>query len=930
MSSLGGAPSGASAAAKKRAKKKGKGPAQEEPKAENVSESTTNSNDQPAGSSLGGSSLGGSSLGGAPAGGASLGGASLGGASLGGATAASKAKNKKKKKAGAADAGSSLGGSSLGGSSLGGAPAGSSLGGVPTPTPSEEIPQDEAAANEDDDQEAAAGGDTAAKKKKQRKKKGKGAAAAAPKKSKFAELIKKQQEEEERLRQLEEERLKEEEAERLRLEAEEEEKSKKLIEAAKKRKQKAKEAQKNKKNREFQAKAARLMRTVEMQQQQPKTPETPEKSTPEKEGKEKEADKPKDTKPVEEEEDDWEKLANDDDEVDEKPEEKETPSTTEVKNELRSPICCVLGHVDTGKTSLLDMIRKTKVQKGEAGGITQQIGATFFPQAAIKEKTASLASKFKDGLNIPGLLIIDTPGHESFTNMRSRGTSLCDIAILVIDCNHGMEPQTIESIKLLKLRKTPFVVAMNKIDRIYGWQANNDHSFEATLEKQTPQVRNGFEEKLTETKVCLAEEGLNAELYTRNTDVRKTVSIVPTSAITGEGIPDLIMLIVQLTQTLMAKRLYLSDELKCTVLEVKVTEGFGYTVDAILIDGKLRKNDQIVLCGMSGPIVTRIKAILTPHPLKEIRVKTNKYERHKEIRAAMGVKLVATDPKDFQNALAGTDLLVSGPDDDLEEIEEAVQKELKGIKSLVGKTTTGVYVQASSLGSLEALLQFLKTAKIPVAQFGIGTVYRKDVMQAAVMVDRDQRYAVMLAFDVKIDPLAQQTADELGLRIFTAPIIYHLENMFMKYLDDLEEEKRKQYASEAIWPCVLKMPSAEFAYNKRNPLVLGVEVIYGEVRIGTPICVPSKEMIVLGKVVSIEENHKQQQKAGEGTRVAIKIEQEMGGQFYMYDRHFTWEDELWSKITKHSINRLKEFFGKELTKRDIKLLLTMKKVYGID
>lgn len=360
---------------------------------------------------------------------------------------------------------------------------------------------------------------------------------------------------------------------------------------------------------------------------------------------------------------------------------------------------------------------------------------------------------------------------------------------------------------------------------------------------------------------------------------------------------------------------------------MKVTEGFGYTLDVILIDGKLSKNDKIVLCGMNGPIVTTIKTLLTPHPLKEIRVKTNQYQRHPMIRAAMGVKIVAPD---LQHALAGTELYVVGPNDEEEDIVALAEQELQGVKSMVSKKKTGVYVQASSLGSLEALLHFLKSSKIPVAQFGLGTIHRRDVMQAAAMIDRDPRYACMLAFDVKIDPMAQQQADELGVRIFTAPIIYHLEEMFLKYLEEIEEAKKRAHASEAVWPCILEMLGAEFAFNKRNPLVLGVEVLHGELRLGTPISVPSRNCICLGRVTSIEEDHKQITSAPEGTKVAIKIEQEPGAQLYQWERHFNHEDELVSRITRTSLNRLKEFFGKDLTKKDIKLLKAMKDIFKIE
>ena len=222
---------------------------------------------------------------------------------------------------------------------------------------------------------------------------------------------------------------------------------------------------------------------------------------------------------------------------------------------------------------------------------------------------------------IPGLLVIDTPGHESFTNLRSRGSSLCNIAILVIDIMHGLEPQTIESIGLLKQRKTPFIVALNKIDRIYGWKTIKDNPVRDSLAQQDPKVIAEFEQRLEAAKLALAEQGLNSELYWKNSDVRKFVSIIPTSAVTGEGVPDLLMLLVKLPQERLSERLMYLSELEATVLEVKVIEGHGTTIDVILSNGILHEGDRIVVCGLNGPIVTNIRALLTPQPMRELRVK---------------------------------------------------------------------------------------------------------------------------------------------------------------------------------------------------------------------------------------------------------------------------------------------------------------------
>lgn len=519
------------------------------------------------------------------------------------------------------------------------------------------------------------------------------------------------------------------------------------------------------------------------------------------------------------------------------------------KENLRSPICCILGHVDTGKTKLLDKIRQTNVQEGEAGGITQQIGATYFPVEALQKKTAVVNHDGSFKFNVPGLLVIDTPGHESFTNLRSRGSSLCNIAILVVDIMHGLEPQTLESMKLLRGRKTPFIVALNKIDRLYGWKKIENNGFQESLAMQNKGVQNEFRDRLEKTKVAFAEQGFNSELFYENKSLAKNVSLVPTSAHTGEGIPDMIKLLVSLTQERMAGQLmYLSDLVECTVLEVKQIEGLGTTIDVILSNGVLREGDRIVLCGTDGPISTDIRALLTPAEMKELRVKSQ-YVHNKEVKAALGVKIAANG---LDNAIAGSRLLVVGPDDDEEDVEDEVMGDLENLLSKISTTGRGVTVQASTLGSLEALLEFLRTSKIPVANISIGPVHKRDVITASTMLEKAKEYAIMLCFDVKVDKDAQQHADDVGVKIFTAEIIYHLFDDFNKHMNQLKEQRKEESKMLAVFPCVLRPISV---FNKKDPIVIGVDVIDGNLRVNTPLAIVRqnpvtnlKEVINLGRV----------------------------------------------------------------------------------
>ncbi|KAJ4300468.1 eukaryotic translation initiation factor 5B [Collariella sp. IMI 366227] len=598
------------------------------------------------------------------------------------------------------------------------------------------------------------------------------------------------------------------------------------------------------------------------------------------------------------------------------------------KDNLRSPICCILGHVDTGKTKLLDKIRQTNVQEGEAGGITQQIGATYFPVEAIKQKTAVVNRDGKFEFKVPGLLIIDTPGHESFSNLRSRGSSLCNIAILVVDIMHGLEPQTLESMKLLRDRKTPFIVALNKIDRLYGWKKIDNNGFQESLALQNKAVQNEFKNRLEQTKLAFAEQGFNSELFYENKSMAKFVSLVPTSAHTGEGIPDMLKLIVQLTQERMVGALMYLSEVQATVLEVKAIEGFGMTIDVILSNGILREGDRIVLCGTEGAIKTNIRALLTPAPLRELRLKSQ-YVHNKEVKAALGVKISAPG---LEGAIAGSRLLVVGPDDDESDLEDEVESDLASLFSRVERSGRGVSVQASTLGSLEALLDFLKESKIPVANVGIGPVYKRDVMQCGIMLEKAPDFAVMLCFDVKVDKEAQQYADEQGVKIFTADIIYHLFDAFTKHITEQNEKKKEESKMLAVFPCKL---STVAVFNKTGPIVIGVDVVDGALRINTPIAAikanPTtglKEIVQLGRVTSIEREHKQIPICKKGQpSVAVKIE--MGGNQPMYGRQLEEKDMLYSLISRKSIDTLKQFYRDDVTKEEWQLIVNMKPLFDI-
>ena len=601
------------------------------------------------------------------------------------------------------------------------------------------------------------------------------------------------------------------------------------------------------------------------------------------------------------------------------------------RDDLRCPIAVIMGHVDTGKTKLLDKIRKTNVQGGEAGGITQQIGATFFEKKTLETQTARLNETEKFDINVPGMLVIDTPGHESFTNLRSRGSSLCDVAILVVDLMHGLEQQTIESLTMLRSRGTPFVVALNKVDRCYAWKTCADAPIREALKEQPEGTMSEFRSRTTDAKVQLQEQGVNSNLYWEmgdddwmNSDF---VPLVPTSAITGEGVQDILLLLCQMAQRKLWKQIMWCANLQCTVLEVKQIDGLGTTVDVLVVNGYIREGDKAVFCTLNGPIVTEIRGLLTPPPSREMRVKAD-YIHHKEVKGALGVKLIGNN---LEKVMAGTPVMIVGPDDEEEDIKAEVMSDLSRIQDKLSTDKKGVMVQASTLGALEALLQFLREETkppIPVSSVGIGAITKRDVTQISIMNEKGcPEYATILAFDVNVEREARDHANAMSVRIFTADIIYHLFDQFTRFMDELAEKRRADAAAVAVFPSICRI-LPQHVFNQKDPIIVGMEVVEGILKVGTPLCIPSLGGLHVGKVTSIESNGREQETAKKGASIAVKIVNESNPNI-MYGRQFDATHSLYSTLTRASIDALKTNFKDKLENEDWRLVVKLKKVFNI-
>jgi len=401
---------------------------------------------------------------------------------------------------------------------------------------------------------------------------------------------------------------------------------------------------------------------------------------------------------------------------------------------LRQIVVTTLGHVDHGKTSLLDKIRGTAVVKGEPGKITQSIGSTLVPIDTIKKICGELLKKIKLKITVPGILFLDSPGHAAFTNLRKRGGNLADIAILVIDFNEGIMPQTLECIEILKQYKTPFIIALNKIDLISGWQSKNTFLLQ-NIELQSENLRNILDTKLYELVGKLSELSLNAERFDRIEDYTKQIAIVPISAKTGEGIPELLMVLTGLAQKFMEQNLNVNIEgnAKGTVLEVEDEKGIGTSIDVIIYDGTLKQNDTIVIGTLGQPIATKVKALLQPLPLVDIRDKKAKFSHVSKVSAAAGIKISAPN---VEEVVAGMPLR-SCSRDEVDKVKNEIKKEVEEV--IIETDKQGVVIKADSLGSLEALIKLLKEKNIDVKRASIGNISKKDISDASINFEKEDK-----------------------------------------------------------------------------------------------------------------------------------------------------------------------------------------------
>jgi translation initiation factor 5B len=568
---------------------------------------------------------------------------------------------------------------------------------------------------------------------------------------------------------------------------------------------------------------------------------------------------------------------------------------------IRQPIVCVLGHVDSGKTLLLDKIRKTSVGAREVGGITQHIGASFFPVETLTQMIGpSLAANMKSGIEIPGLLVIDTPGHEAFTNLRRRGGSVADIAILVVDVLRGFEAQTYECIEILKAKKTPFIVAVNKIDRVPGWVAQPDSPFMKSYAKQNSYVKEDLDNKLYDVMGTFSRLSLNTDRFDHVKDFTSTVALVPVSAKTGEGIPELLMVLIGLTQQYLKKQLQTTEgPAKGSILEIKEEPGLGLTLNAIIYDGTLNKDDTIVIGGREQPIVTRIRAILVPKPLDEMRDPRDKFTSVESVFAAAGVKIVAPD---LESALAGAPLYAVGPGESPDKYSKIIEDEIKKIR--ITKQVEGVILKADTLGSLEAIAEILKTNNVQVRIADIGDVSKRDIIEASAVKSHDPLLGVVLAFGVKLLPDSEEEAAARGVQIFKEQIVYHMIEKYLAWVKSRSEAKVEAELEKLVKPAKILVMSG-YIFRRAKPAIFGIEVLAGTLKPKTNL-IRAEDGEDVGELQQIQDKGKAVSEATQGMQIAVSMDKPIIG------RHIFEKDVLFAKVPEPDVRAFQGAFADKL------------------
>jgi len=569
---------------------------------------------------------------------------------------------------------------------------------------------------------------------------------------------------------------------------------------------------------------------------------------------------------------------------------------------MRQPVVVILGHVDSGKTSLADSLRGTGVQAREVGGITQEIGASFFPMETLNEICGPLLDRAGGELQVPGLLMIDTPGHAVFSNLRLRGGSAADIAILVVDVLKGLENQTLESIDILKQRKVPFLVALNKIDMIAGWRKGSKGALLQVMKEQPPAWNDELEERLYNVVGGLTRLGFQSDAYYRVKDFRQQVSIVPVSARAHVGMPEMLAMLIGLAQQFLKGKLRAPESMsgRGIILEMQEEVGIGETANVILTEGTLNVGDSIGLVRKDGAFKSKVKALFMPKPLDEMRDPRDRFTPVESVYAAAGVKLVSPD---LAGVVPGTSVASFKSEKEFLALKREMEKELSNI--VVKTDNMGLIVKAGSIGGLEALLRMLEERGIPVREADIGDISKNDIVDAQVVGEHDPYLGAILAFDSKVLPEAK---DYVGTSpIFVSGIIYEVIDNYVNWAVAKRDADEKAALSSLTRPAKLKVIPGTF-FRRNDPAVFGVEIEAGRLR--PKVKLMSVEGIELGTVEQVQDQGKALAEAKEGEKVAISVDGPTLG------RQVKENDTIYTMPRSHEAKALRTKLSGSLTERE--------------
>lgn len=568
---------------------------------------------------------------------------------------------------------------------------------------------------------------------------------------------------------------------------------------------------------------------------------------------------------------------------------------------IRSPIVTVLGHVDHGKSSILDSIRGSNVVKGESGAITQAIGASIMPLDAIEKRCGKLLEQLKTNLTIPGIVFIDTPGHAAFTSLRKRGGSIADIAIVVVDINEGFKPQTIEAIEVLRNSKTPFIIAANKVDLVPGFMKKSEE-FLVSFNQQTDEIKKEVEKRLYTLVGSLHENfQMSSERFDRVDDYTKQIAIVPCSAKESIGLEELLAVLTGVVQKFLEDNLKLNVEGpgKGIILEVKKDKGLGKTLDVILYDGSLKVGDKIVIGALDEPVVAKIKALLMPEALKDMRDKKSKFKMVKEVNAATGIKIASPD---FNDCIIAGMPIVGLKGQNIDEVKTDVQKQIQEVAFDTDKE--GILIKADTLGSLEALEKMLREKGIQIRKAGIGNITKKDLSDAESNYEKFPLTSVILGFNIKEEESTEK------VKVIVKDVIYAL-------VDEIEEwEKIEKGKIEAKELESMTRPAKietlkNTTFRQSNPCIIGIEVLEGILKPGVRLMTANGGAVA--EIKTLQSERETLKSVDRGRQVAASIPGVTAGrQIHENEIYFT-------DMSEEEFRRLKKL-SKHLSKPEIELL----------